>query len=124
MKRLSSCLIAAAVVAVALPAVAQQQPPSPPRPSLSPPMPQRNMPDRMMMRDNAWTGSEYETFLNASSGNNIPAQPLERIDLANRVSTLIELGRCTDARNEARAAGDRLMAVRARQMCRTDRPAS
>lgn len=124
MKRLSSCLIAAAVVAVALPAVAQQQPPSPSRPSLSPPMPQRNMPDRMMMRDNAWTGSEYETFLNASSGNNIPAQPLERIDLANRVSTLIELGRCTDARNEARAAGDRLMAVRARQMCRTDRPAS
>ena len=121
MKRLSSCLIAAAVLATALPALAQQ-PPS--RPFVPPPPPQRNIPDRMMMNDTAWTRAEYETFLNASRGNNLPSQPLARIDLANRVSTLIELGRCTDARNEAREAGDRLMAVRARQMCRTDRPAS
>ena len=122
MKRLSSCLIAAAALAAALPAVAQQRPPSPP--AVSPPMPQRNFPDRMMMADTSWTRAEYESFLDAASGNNIPSQPLARIDLANRVSTLIELGRCTDARNEAREAGDRLMAVRARQMCRTDRPSS
>ena len=118
----SSCLIAAAALAVALPATAQQQPPPPEhRPGLSPPMPQRNIPDRMMMHDSAWTRAEFETFLDAASGNNLPPQPLERIDLANRVSTLIELGRCTDAREEAREAGDRLMALRARQMCRAGR---
>lgn len=123
--RLSPCLIAAAVLATALPAAAQQPPPQQPpsRPFVPPPPPQRNMPDRMMMNDTAWTRAEYETFLNAARGNNIPAQPLARIDLANRVSTLIELGRCTDARDEAREAGDRLMAIRARQMCRTDRKA-
>jgi hypothetical protein len=118
----SSCLIAAAALAVAAPATAQQQPPPPEhRPGLSPPMPQRNIPDRMMRNDSAWTRAEFETFLDAASGHNLPSQPLARVDLANRVSTLMELGRCTDAREEARAAGDRMMALRARQLCRTDR---
>lgn len=124
MKRLSSCLIAVASVAVALPALAQQQPP-PSRPGQPPPPSQtRIFQDRPYQGMMPAIRAEYETFLDSASGNNIGSQPLERIDLANRVSTLIELGRCTDARNEARAAGDRLMAVRARQMCRTDRPAS
>ena len=118
----SSCLIAAAAFAVALPAAAQQQPPPPEhRPGLSPPMPQRNMPDLMLRMENDWTRAQYENFLDGASGNNLPSQPLARIDLANRVSTLMELGRCTDARNEALAAGDRMMALRARQLCRTDR---
>ena len=117
MRRLSSCLIAVAAIAAALPAFAQQPPP---RPNTPPPQ-QRILVERPSLGSTAWTRSEYETFLNAASGNNIPAQPLERIDLANRVSTLIELGRCTDARNEAREAGDRQMALRARQMCRVDR---
>lgn len=120
MQRLSSCLIAVAALAAALPAAAQQ----PPRPNTPPPQQQRIHAERPSLGSTAWTRSEYESFLDAASGNNLPAQPLERIDLANRVSTLIELGRCTDARNEAREAGDRQMAIRARQMCRTDRPAS
>ncbi|HYC97572.1 hypothetical protein [Brevundimonas sp.] len=115
MRRLSSCLIAASLFAAALPAAAQQPPP---RPNTPPPLTQRV--DRPMIVSNAWTRAEYETFLDAASGNNLPTQPLERVDLANRVSTLIELGRCTDARNEAREAGDPQMALRARQICRAD----
>ncbi len=120
MQRLSSCLIAAtAVAAVALPAAAQQPPPT--TPSY---MPSARVfdgrPNPALWNINR---AQYETFLDSGTGNNLPAQPLERIDLANRVSTLIELGRCTDARNEAREAGDRLMALRARQLCRIDRPA-
>ena len=118
MRRLSSCLIAAAAVAAALPAFAQQQPP---RPNAPPPQQQRIHQERPSLGSTAWTRAEYESFLDAADGNNLPAQPLARIDLANRVSTLIELGRCTDARNEAREAGDRQMAIRARQMCPVDR---
>ncbi|HYC74657.1 hypothetical protein [Brevundimonas sp.] len=116
--RLSPCLIAVAAFATAAPAIAQQQPPLPPPQQPQPPV-FRDL--RPMIASNAWTRSEYETFLQAARGNNLPSQPLARVDLANRVSTLMELGRCTEARNEARTAGDRLMAVRARQLCRTDR---
>ena len=115
-------LMTAVAVAGALPAFAQQQPP-PPRPNVPPQQQLRLFPERPSLGSTSWTRAEYETFLDAASGNNIPSQPLERIDLANRVSTLIELGRCTDAREEAREAGDRLMALRARQLCRTDRQA-
>ena len=120
MQRLSSCLIAiAAVGAVALPAAAQQPPA--PTPSYTPSARvHASRPDDSVRNINR---AQRETFLDAGAGNNLPAQPLERVDLANRVRTLIELGRCTDARNEAREAGDRLMALRARQLCRTDRPA-
>ena len=130
--RLSACLLAAATLAAAAPAVAQQQPPRgrcrrclppPPTSSWQAPqfLPQRNNTDLIFRNDLHWTRGEYETLLQASRGNNIPPQPLARVDLANRVSTLMELGRCTDAREQAREAGDRLMAVRARQLCRRDR---
>lgn len=65
--------------------------------------------------------AEFETLLDESSGNNIAAQPLERVDLANRVSGLIQLGRCQEARDLANAEGDRVMALRARQICRSRR---
>ena len=65
--------------------------------------------------------AEYENLLDESSGNNIPAQPLARIDLANRVSGLIEQGRCQEARDLANTEGDRMMALRARQICRPRR---
>jgi len=121
--RLSACLLAAATLAAAAPAVAQQQPSPPPTSSWQAPqfLPQRNNTDLIFRNDLHWTRGEYETLLQASRGNNIPPQPLARVDLANRVSTLMELGRCTDAREQAREAGDRLMAVRARQLCRRDR---
>lgn len=118
--RLSSCIAAVALAASALPAAAQQQPP--PNHNGPPPSGQA----RMIM-NRSYTGmmpamrASYETFLDSASGNNIGPQPLARIDLANRVSTLIDLGRCADARNEAREAGDRLMALRARQLCARDR---
>ncbi|GAA0870471.1 hypothetical protein GCM10009116_23070 [Brevundimonas basaltis] len=121
MQRLSSCLIVAAVAAVALPALAQQPPPNPNGP---PPSGQaRIWANRSYEGMMPGIRADYENFLDAAAGNNLPAQPLARIDLANRVSTLIELGRCTDARNEAREAGDRQMALRARQMCPRDRNA-
>lgn len=119
MPRLPSLILAAAFAAVALPAAAQQQPP---RPNPPPVMQSRVFPDRPYVATTPWVRAQYETFLDASSGNNIPAQSLERVELANRVSTLIELGRCTEARIVAGEAGDRQMAIRARQLCRVDRP--
>lgn len=65
--------------------------------------------------------ADYENMLDESSGNNLPAQPLARIDLANRVSGLMEQGRCREARELANAEGDRMMALRARQICRPRR---
>lgn len=119
MKRLSSCLIIATLVATALPAVAQQRPPqNPPQPA------PRLFPDRPYVGMMPALRSEYEMMLDEASGNNIPAQPLARVDLANRVSTLIELGRCSEARGLAQEAGDRQMALRARQLCRVDRGAA
>ena len=121
MIRLSTCLAAAAHLSAGFPVAAQQaRPDTPTRASnLS------RTPHGPSMAGSPWTRASYEALLDSASGNNIPAQPLARVDLANRVSTLIELGRCTDARNEAREAGDRQMALRARQLCRTDRdPAS
>ena len=118
--RLSVCLAAVALAASAFPATAQQRPPT--NHNGPPPPPQA----RMVMNRH-YTGmmpamqASYEAFLDSASGNNIGPQPLARIDLANRVSTLIELGRCTDAREHAREAGDRQMALRARQLCGVDR---
>lgn len=42
----------------------------------------------------------------------------ERVDLARRVSDLIDQGRCRDARELASAAGERRMVIRIRQTCR------
>ena len=118
MNRLSSCLIFAAVAASAFPAVAQDPPTSrtPPGSILS-----RVQTYRPYISSSPATRAEFENMLDSASGNNIGSQPLERVDLANRVDTLMELGRCTDARNEALEAGDRQMAVRVRQLCRRDR---
>jgi hypothetical protein len=121
MRRLS-CLIAATLLASAAPAAAQTPPP-PPNPNTAKPPPQGyNRPYVFMPSpSNFAMRADYENFLDEASGNNLPPQPLERIDLANRVSTLIELGRCDEARAEANEAGERQMALRARQMCRADR---
>lgn len=103
-----------AVMALAAPAAAQESPP--------PPTPQQvqaflatpwSMPDAYR--------ADYENLLDEATGNNIPAQPLARVDLANRVSSLIEQGRCQEARDLANAEGDRVMALRARQICRPRR---
>ena len=115
MPRLSACVIAVAIVATALPVAAQQPPQQPQRPQSLFAKP------RPMIAANTVTRPEYETFLQASSGTNLPPQPVARVDLANRVSTLIELGRCTEAREAALEAGERQMALRARQMCPRDR---
>lgn len=109
--------IAPVVIAAALatPAAAQQQPvqPSPETLALQASLATEWRPmhsDRL----------QYEQFLEESQGNNISTS-LERVDLANRVSGLIQLGRCREARDLANAEGDRMMALRARQICRPRR---
>lgn len=114
MQRLSSGLILGAVVVLALPAAAQQQP-------SAQPAPQWGSPEPLSINEGGWTRMGQDQWLRRANGADLAAQPLERVDLANRVSTLIELGRCTEARDTAREAGDRWMALRAREMCRTDR---
>lgn len=113
-------LIGLAVITVAVPALAQ----TPPRPTPQPPGP-ATRPTTPFRFDNVGRVSaprtDFENFLDGASGNNLPPQSLARIDLANRVSTLIELGRCDEARATAREAGDLQMALRARQICRADR---
>lgn len=42
----------------------------------------------------------------------------ERMDLARRVSALIEQGKCREARDLASEAGERSMVIRIRQTCR------
>ncbi|CAN7366758.1 hypothetical protein [Brevundimonas sp. LjRoot202] len=110
MKRLSSCLIAASLLAAAGPVAAQQSPGATARS----PMQATRAPS---MAQSAWTRAGHEAAA-------LPAQSLQRVDLANRVSALIELGRCTEARDEAREAGDRQMAIKVRQLCRADRAAT
>lgn len=104
----------AAVMALAAPAAAQNNPAG-----LTPQQQQARMATPWRMPD-AYR-ADYENLLDESTGNNIPAQPLARVDLANRVSGLIEQGRCREARDLANAEGDRMMALRARQICRPRR---
>ena len=111
MIRLSLAAIVLAAFASATPAVAQQ--PAPPPFSRTP-----LELDRHMANIRHAQMAEYEIFRDQATGNNL-TQPLERIDLANRVSGLIQLGRCVEARTLAREEGDRLMSVRARQLCRS-----
>ena len=112
----SAVVVATAAVAIALPTIAAGQSAPPTHNKHGNPIayPSYRAP-HIGLR------GEYEAFIDGSSGNNLGAQPLERIDLANRVSTLIELGRCSEARALANQAGDRQMALRARQLCRADR---
>ena len=117
MRRVSICLIATTALAMALPAAAQQ-PPRPNAPSTS------QQPFRTVRPDASPSMlGHYQWRFESAPASNIPAQPLERVDLANRVSTLIDLGRCSDARAMALEAGDRVMALRVRQQCRADREA-
>ena len=104
---------------VAGPALAQQQPP-PPHPTE--PFPNYNLQSRLATEWRPMQSDrlQYEQFLSESRGNNVYAS-LERVDLANRVSGLIELGKCEEARALALEEGDRTMALRARQLCRTRR---
>lgn len=104
----------AALMAVAAPAAAQEAPPV-----LTPQQIQVRLATPWEMP--AAYRVDAENMLDEALGNNIPAQPLERIDLANRVSGLIEQGRCREARDLANAEGDRMMALRARQICRPRR---
>jgi len=104
----------AAVMAMAAPAMAQNNPSG-----LTPAQQQARMATPWRTPD-AYR-AEQENMLDEATGNNIAAQPLERVDLANRVSGLIEQGRCQEARELARAEGDRQMALRARQLCRPRR---
>lgn len=111
-----SLVAAIACFGVAAPTLAQQ--PSPPPMSRSPAALDRHMANIRHAQQ-----LEYEQFRDEATGNNL-TQRLERIDLANRVSGLIQLGKCAEARALANEAGDRLMAVRARQICRQrDEPA-
>lgn len=110
MIRLASVVVA--TVAIALPAVAIGQS-APTHNKHGNPIAYPSTP-----APHAGMRGEYETFIDGSSGNNLGAQSLERVDLANRASTLIELRRCDDALALAREAGDRQMALRIRQICR------
>lgn len=62
----------------------------------------------------------FEAFMDRN-GDPLPHAPLERVDVANRVSGLIQLGRCDEARALANAEGTRVMAVRVRRLCRPAR---
>lgn len=116
MRRTLAIAVLAAVSATA-PAWAQQAPPSPPPFSRTPMELDRHM-DQIRHAQQA----EFEQFRDSATGNNLASQPIERIDLANRISTLIELGRCNEARTLANEADERMMAMRVRQMCREGRP--
>lgn len=61
-----------------------------------------------MRRQNAMTPEEAEAEYGA-----------ERVALANRVQALIDEGRCREARAMANEAGERQMALRIRQTCRS-----
>lgn len=113
MNRLASAvLVAAALTAVAAPAIAQVAGHT----GAGNPVNARST-----MRTDVGLRGQYEGWIDGSTGNNLAAQPLARVDLANRVSTLVELGRCDEARALANEAGDRQMALRTRQLCRADR---
>jgi len=61
-----------------------------------------------MRRENAMTPEEAEAEYGA-----------ERVALANRVQALIDEGKCREARAMANEAGERQMALRVRQTCRS-----
>ncbi len=115
--KLSFAVVALTVWGVAAPALAQQTPPTSPPPFSRPPAEL----DRHMANIRHAQMAEFEAFRDTGTGYNLGPQSLERIDLANRVSTLIALGRCADARTMASEAGERVMALRARQLCRPAR---
>lgn len=118
MVRFASVVLAAATVltievAAPLPAAAQHARPA----TTTSPRPPPIRIDQPQARGGVAFRNDYDDWVARSNGSNIPPQSLERVDLANRMSTLIELGRCREAREMANAAGERQMALSVRQLC-------
>ena len=113
----SVVLVAAAVFTVdlsaPLPASAQHARPA----TVTSPRPPPIRIDQPQARGGVAFRNDYDDWVARSNGSNIPSQSLERVDLANRMSVLIELGRCREARDMANAAGERQMAMSVRQLC-------
>jgi len=113
-------IIALCLAAAATPVLAQQQPPTPPPPA--PDGPNLELQARLATPWAMTYGQRLEYDLAFDEARRGPVSAsLERVDLANRVSGLIQLGRCTEARALAREEGDRVMAMRTRELCRSDR---
>lgn len=115
MVRFASVVLAtAAVLAAAAPVAAQHARPA----SVTGARPPAIRIDQPQARGGVGFRNDYDNWVAISDGSNIPPQTIERVDLANRVSTLIELGRCRDARQMANEAGETQMALSVRQLCR------
>lgn len=113
-------IIALGLAVAATPALAQQQPPTPPAPV--PMSPALELQARLATPWEMGYGERLEYDLAFDEARRGPVSAsLERVDLANRVSGLIQQGRCTEARALAREEGDRVMALRTRELCRSDR---
>ncbi len=74
---------------------------------------------RMTAQQESWRfQSEAARRANAMTPEQAEAEyGAERIALANRVQTLIDEGKCREARAMANEAGERQMAIRVRQTC-------
>ena len=110
LRTLTIAIAAVTVCGAAAPAFAQQTPPPSPPPLSRTPMELARHMSHIRHAQQA-----------QARGHNLGPQSLERIDLANRVSTFIDLGRCAEARAMAAEAGERVMALRVRQLCRPGR---
>lgn len=108
--------VGAVLATPVLPAFAQHARPA----TLTSPRPPPVRIDQPQARGGVGFRNDYDNWVATSNGSNLPPQALERVDLANRLSVLIELGRCREARDMANAAGERQMALSVRQLCDTD----
>lgn len=70
--------------------------------------------------DNAEMARRVETDAwRLETEQRLAAEDPERVDLARRVAALTDAGQCAEARALARSEGDRQMALRVRQTCRS-----
>lgn len=118
MVRIASVVLAVATVftvdlAAPPPAAAQHARPA----TVTGPRPPPIRIDQPQARGGVGFRNDYDDWVARSNGSNIPPQSIERVDLANRMSVLIELGRCREARDMANEAGERQMALSVRQLC-------
>ena len=90
LRTLTIAIAAVTVCGAAAPAFAQQTPPPSPPPLSRTPMELA----RHMSHIRHAQQAEFEAFQAQARGHNLGPQSLERIDLANRVRTFIDLGRC------------------------------
>jgi hypothetical protein len=118
MKMIAVVLTAALLAPVAAAAQSAQVPPRVP----NTPVPVPRGPERTLdqTRDYGYR-LNYENDIANRGESPLPAAELERLDRANRISGLMEQGRCDEARALANAEGDRQMALRVRQLCRPRR---